>query len=349
MIIPIYAGLERIPSSMFEASADLGGRAGITFRRVVLPLVLPAVIAGAIFTFSLTLGDYITPTLVSNTQFIGNQVYDLNGAGNQPLAAAYTMVPGHDHARLPARLAPARRVRGALMEPAPRVAIALRLATLATLGFIYVPIAIIVLYSFNAVEVGQLADPVVHDRLVSPGVQRPGHPGRDVDLGRGRDRGDGHRPAFGSLLALAVARHRFFGRESIAFIVILPLALPGIVTGLALNGAFRAIGFEFGLMTIVIGHATFCVVVLYNNAIARLRRTSRSLEEASADLGADTFMTFRRMTFPAIRTALVAGALLAFALSFDEIIVTNFLAGPGVETLPIWIFNNYRGRTSSRS
>jgi putative spermidine/putrescine transport system permease protein len=93
MIIPIYAGLERIPASMFEASADLGGRAGITFRRVVLPLVLPAVIAGAIFTFSLTLGDYITPTLVSNTKFIGNQVYDLNGAGNQPLAAAYTMVP----------------------------------------------------------------------------------------------------------------------------------------------------------------------------------------------------------------------------------------------------------------
>ena len=124
--------------------------------------------------------------------------------------------------------------------------------------------------------------------------------------------------------------------------MILPLALPGIVTGLALNGAFRAIGFEFGLMTIVIGHATFCVVVLYNNAIARLRRTSRSFEEASADLGADTFMTFRRVTFPAVRTALVAGALLAFALSFDEIIVTNFLAGPGVETLPIWIFNNYQ-------
>ena len=80
---------------------------------------------------------------------------------------------------------------------------------------------------------------------------------------------------------------------------------------------------------------------MYNNAIARLRRTSRSFEEASADLGADTFMTFRRVTFPAIRTALVAGALLAFALSFDEIIVTNFLSGPGVQTLPIWIFSNY--------
>ena len=94
MIIPIYAGLERIPNSLFEASADLGGKAGITFRRIVLPLVLPAVAAGAIFTFSLTLGDYITPTLVSNTKFIGNVVYDLVGvAGNQPLAAAYTMVP----------------------------------------------------------------------------------------------------------------------------------------------------------------------------------------------------------------------------------------------------------------
>jgi putative spermidine/putrescine transport system permease protein len=94
MIIPIYAGLERIPNSLFEASADLGGKAGITFRRVVLPLVLPAVAAGAIFTFSLTLGDYITPTLVSNTKFIGNVVYDLVGiAGNTPLAAAYTMIP----------------------------------------------------------------------------------------------------------------------------------------------------------------------------------------------------------------------------------------------------------------
>ena len=94
MIIPIYAGLERIPGSLFEASADLGGKAWITFRRVVVPLVLPAIVAGSIFTFSLTLGDYITPTLVSNTKFIGNVVYDLVGvAGNSPLAAAYTMVP----------------------------------------------------------------------------------------------------------------------------------------------------------------------------------------------------------------------------------------------------------------
>jgi len=220
-------------------------------------------------------------------------------------------------------------------------AIALRIATLAVLGFIYIPIAIIVLYSFNASRVAswpiqELTIDWYLKAFSDPGIRAAMLTSIEAAIGA-----TAIALIFGSLLALAVARHRFFGRESIAFIVILPLALPGIVTGLALNGAFRAIGFEFGLMTIVIGHATFCVVVLYNNAIARLRRTSRSFEEASTDLGADTFMTFRRVTFPAVRTALVAGALLAFALSFDEIIVTNFLAGPGVETLPIWIFSNY--------
>jgi len=221
------------------------------------------------------------------------------------------------------------------------VAVALRHATLATLGFIYVPIVIIVLYSFNA---SKLASWPIESFTADWYLQAFSDPGIRAAMLTSVEAAIGATAialAFGSLLALAVARHSFFGLESIAFIVILPLALPGIVTGLALNGAFRAIGFEFGLMTIVIGHATFCVVVLYNNAIARLRRTSRSFEEASTDLGADTFMTFRRVTFPAVRTALVAGALLAFALSFDEIIVTNFLAGPGVETLPIWIFNNY--------
>jgi putative spermidine/putrescine transport system permease protein len=221
------------------------------------------------------------------------------------------------------------------------VRIALRLATGATLLFIYFPIAIIVLYSFNASKVASWP---IQSFTIDWYLQAFSDPGIRAAMLTSVEAAIGATAialAFGSLLALAVARHSFFGRESIAFIVILPLALPGIVTGLALNGAFRAIGFEFGLMTIVIGHATFCVVVLYNNAIARLRRTSRSFEEASADLGADTFMTFRRVTFPAVRTALVAGALLAFALSFDEIIVTNFLAGPGVETLPIWIFNNY--------
>ena len=114
------------------------------------------------------------------------------------------------------------------------------------------------------------------------------------------------------------------------------------MTGIALNTAFRTIGLELSLLTIIIGHATFCIVVVYNNAIARLRRTARSTEEASMDLGADTGQTFRHVTLPAIATALVAGALLAFALSFDEIIVTTFTSGAGTQTLPIWIFSNYQ-------
>jgi len=137
---------------------------------------------------------------------------------------------------------------------------------------------------------------------------------------------------------LAVQRYRFFGRETISFVVILPIALPGIVTGMALNSSFRTFGIDLSLFTIIVGHATFCVVIVYNNVIARLRRTARSLEEASMDLGADTWQTFRYITFPQLRTALLAGGLLAFALSFDEIIVTTFTAGQQ-ETLPIWIFS----------
>ena len=140
---------------------------------------------------------------------------------------------------------------------------------------------------------------------------------------------------------MAVARYSFFGREAISFAVILPIALPGIITGLALQATIidvlGPIGVSFGLMTIILGHATFCVVVVYNNAIARLRRTAGSLDEASADLGADSWQTFRHVTFPQMRTALLAGALLAFALSFDEVVVTIFTSG-AQQTLPIWIF-----------
>jgi putative spermidine/putrescine transport system permease protein len=144
----------------------------------------------------------------------------------------------------------------------------------------------------------------------------------------------------GLLAALAVHRFRFFGRESLNLMIVLPIALPGIVTGIALNAAFRQAGFEFGFLTLIIAHATFCIVVLYNNLLARFRRLSPNLEEASADLGAHTFQTFRYVTFPLLRTALLAGGLLAFGLSFDEIVVTTFTAGAGLETLPIWIFRN---------
>jgi putative spermidine/putrescine transport system permease protein len=148
----------------------------------------------------------------------------------------------------------------------------------------------------------------------------------------------------GSMAAFAVGRYRFFGREVVSILVVLPIALPGIVTGIALSNAISTtlepFGIEFGLFTVVVGHSTFCVVVVYNNVLARLRRTGGSLEEASMDLGADVFTTFRYVTFPAVRSALVAGALLAFALSFDEIIVTTFTASANVQTLPLWIFSN---------
>ncbi len=140
----------------------------------------------------------------------------------------------------------------------------------------------------------------------------------------------------GTLCAAAVSRTRFFGRETISLLVILPIALPGIITGIALRSAFSIAEIPFSTWTVVLGHATFCVVVVYNNAVARFRRTSASLIEASMDLGADGFQTFRYVILPNIGTALLAGGMLAFALSFDEVIVTTFTAGQQA-TLPIWM------------
>jgi putative spermidine/putrescine transport system permease protein len=145
----------------------------------------------------------------------------------------------------------------------------------------------------------------------------------------------------GSMAAMALQRQRFFGRHTVSLLIILPIALPGIVTGIALNNAFRTIfGWELGFLTIVVAHATFCIVTVFNNVQARLRRLGGNLEEASADLGAGMFTTFRLVTLPMLRSALLAGGLLAFGLSFDEIIVTTFTAGPQQQTLPIWIFQN---------
>jgi putative spermidine/putrescine transport system permease protein len=144
----------------------------------------------------------------------------------------------------------------------------------------------------------------------------------------------------GTMAAAAVARFRFFGRETVSFLLVLPLALPGIITGMALNSfLFTVAKLTPSLWTIVIGHATFCVVVVYNNVVARLRRSSGSLLEASQDLGADGWQTFRLIVWPVLSTALVAGGLLAFALSFDEVIVTTFTAG-AQETLPLFILHN---------
>jgi putative spermidine/putrescine transport system permease protein len=214
--------------------------------------------------------------------------------------------------------------------------IGLRVATALGLGFIYLPLVIIFVYAFSEARAlawpirgfslrwweQALTDPEAIEALVT-----------SIQAGLGAT---GIALVLGSLLSFAVQRYRFFGREAVSFAVILPIALPGIVTGMALNSTFRTFGIDLSLFTIIVGHATFCVVIVYNNVLARLRRTSRSIEEASMDLGADTWQTFRFVTFPVIRTALLAGGLLAFALSFDEVIVTTFTTG-GDQTLPIYI------------
>ncbi len=212
-------------------------------------------------------------------------------------------------------------------------------ATGCLLVVVYVPLLLIVLYAFNPSRSQQwpitgLTLHWVQDAIGNAGARDALLLSIEVGLVA-----TAIALVLGTLLAAAVNRYRFFGREAVSFLVILPIALPGIVTGIALNATFRTLFGGLSLLTLVIGHATFCVVVVYNNVIARLRRTSGSLVEASADLGADPWQTFRHVTFPVTRSALLAGALLAFALSFDEIVVTTFTAGSS-QTLPIWIFAN---------
>ena len=145
----------------------------------------------------------------------------------------------------------------------------------------------------------------------------------------------------GTLAAFALQRHRFFGRRAVNLLITLPITLPGIVTGIALAATFTSVlNVALSVATIIVGHATFCIVVVFNNVQARLRRMGTALEDAAADLGATGWQTMRLVTYPMIRGALVAGALLAFALSFDEIVVTTFTAGPDTTTLPLWIFSN---------
>lgn len=148
----------------------------------------------------------------------------------------------------------------------------------------------------------------------------------------------------GSCAAFALQRYRFFGKHVVNLLIVLPIALPGIVTGVALQNSYKRIleplGIHIGFFGLIVGHATFCIVMVFNNVQARLGRMNPALEEASEDLGAGLGHTFRKVTFPGFRTAFAAGGLLAFALSFDEIVVSIFTAPPGVETLPLWMLNN---------
>jgi putative spermidine/putrescine transport system permease protein len=217
----------------------------------------------------------------------------------------------------------------------------LRTATGAVLAFLYLPIATIALYAFNAERIQvwpirQFSTQWFGSAWDNPSVREALGLSLQVGLASAAI-----AVILGSLAAFAIQRFQFFGREVFSLSLVLPIALPGIVTGLALNATVRTAGISFSTATIVVGHATFCIVVVYNNVVARLRRSSRNIEEASMDLGADTWQTFRYITLPTIRTAVLAGGLLAFALSFDEIVVTTFTAGTQ-ETIPIWIFNHLR-------
>jgi putative spermidine/putrescine transport system permease protein len=218
-----------------------------------------------------------------------------------------------------------------------RAPFGLKLAAIGGLLFLHVPLALIILYSFTTEDRSyQFPPPGYTLRWYAVAFFRQDIWAAIALSVRVAAMATLVAMILGMLAAAAVARTRFFGRESISLLLILPIALPGIITGISLRSAFNLMEIPFSFWTIVLGHATFCIVVVYNNAVARLRRTSPSLIEASMDLGADGFQTFRYVLLPNLATALLAGGMLAFALSFDEVIVTTFTAGQQ-QTLPIWM------------
>ncbi len=219
--------------------------------------------------------------------------------------------------------------------------IALRIWVALIVLFLLFPIALIALYAFNSSNVQSWPLPGLSTKWFASTFQNEAMRQALWLSVRAALIATTIAIALGSMAAFAVHRFRFFGRETVSFLLVLPIALPGIITGMALNSFFAFGGVSLTLTTIVIGHATFCIVTVYNNVLARLRRTQTSLVEASMDLGADGWQTFRHVTLPMVATALVAGGLLAFALSFDEVIVTTFTAG-AQNTLPLWIFGNIR-------
>ena len=222
-----------------------------------------------------------------------------------------------------------------------RVRWSLAVAMAAGLAFIYLPLGVVVVNSFNASTV--FAWPP-HTFTTHWWSSTLGNQSVRAAVGTSIEVGliaTGVALVLGTLLSFALGRYSFFGRQTLSLLAVLPIALPGIVTALAFRTAFRTIlGIELSIWTVAIAHATFCMVVVYNNVVARLRRMGTTPEEASMDLGADTFTTLRLITYPLLRGAMLAGGLLAFGLSFDEIVVTLFTAPPGVVTLPVWIFQN---------
>ncbi|MGL5011917.1 MAG: ABC transporter permease [Paracoccaceae bacterium] len=223
-----------------------------------------------------------------------------------------------------------------------RASLPLRIAAITGLLFLHLPILLIFVYAFTTEERGYTFPPpgfttqwfaVAWNR---PDIWPPLYLSLKVAA-----ISTALALILGTLVAAAMARTRFFGREQISLLIILPIALPGIITGMSLRSAFAIMDIPFSIWTIILGHATFCIVIVYNNAVARFRRLSGGILEASADLGANSFQTFRHVLLPNLGSALLAGGMLAFALSFDEVIVTTFTAGSGIDakTLPIWMLD----------
>lgn len=220
------------------------------------------------------------------------------------------------------------------VEPAP---LGLKIVAAAGLAFLHVPLALIVLYAFTTEEKSYVFPPPgLTARWFAIAATRPDIWAALTLSLKVAAVATVLALLLGTCAAAALARARFFGREAISLLFVLPIALPGIITGISLRSAFNMMGIDFSFWTIILGHATFCIVVVYNNAIARFRRLSENLIEASMDLGADYLQTFRHIILPNIASALLAGGMLAFALSFDEVIVTTFTAGQQ-STLPIWM------------
>jgi putative spermidine/putrescine transport system permease protein len=215
----------------------------------------------------------------------------------------------------------------------------LKIVAFSGIAFLHFPIVVIIMYAFNTEE-SAFSFPLQGFTLkwFAAALKRPDIVDAILLSLKVAALATAIAMVLGTMAAAALYQKKFFGRETITLMFILPIALPGIITGIALLSAFRMAGWELNYWTIVAGHATFCVVVIYNNVIARFRRTSQNLIEASMDLGADGVQTFFHIILPNIATALLAGGVLAFALSFDEIIVTTFTAGPE-RTLPIWLLN----------
>ena len=213
--------------------------------------------------------------------------------------------------------------------------------TVLVLLFLFIPIAIIVVYAFNPSNVQGWPIDGLSTKWFSSTFHNQDMRDAFVLSLKAAFVATTVALILGTLAAFGLHRFNFFGRNSISLLLVLPIALPGIITGMALNSFFQFWSVDLSYWTIVIGHATFCIVIVFNNVLARLRQTQTSLIEASMDLGADGIQTFRFVTFPVISTALIAGGLLAFALSFDEVIVTTFTAG-AQNTLPLWIFGNIR-------